>query len=69
MKHSKLSEGGVDTGVNWCDLSSFVAFLPVVVVRKVNVALDEANTNPAHCLSLGMPGSSELDQQWSSSGR
>ena len=49
-EHSKFGKGGVNTGVNWSNLCSFVALLQVVVVRKVNVALDVAKTCPAHCL-------------------
>ena len=50
VEHSKFGKGGVNTGVNWCNLRIFVALLQVVVVHKVNVAIDVAKTYPAHCL-------------------
>ena len=50
VEHSKLGKGGVNTGANWSNLRNFVALLQVVVVRKVNVALDVAKTCAAHCL-------------------
>ena len=50
VEHSEFGKGGVDTGVNWSNLRNLVALFQILVVRKMNVALDVSKTCPAHCL-------------------
>ena len=50
VEHSKFGNDGGNTGVFWSSLRDVFALVPVVVVHKVNVALDLAEKCPAHCL-------------------